>query len=187
MALNQADLVKVLLCSSTPLPTFGGGRTEDLENFIRNFDQKTAGWGEDFIKLRLPSCLTGPAQQWYLTDLTQLQRDGDWVDVKDLMRGEFDPEGARQRVLEQLGRMRFDPNRDEAGVFLRELKDLFVRVRPAITDEEVVFEAFRKLPAHVEREILRMANPGGVVTLNGLRDLMNRASRICTMEGTSRE
>lgn len=125
------------------IEAYSGGRWDDVEDWIRNFEDiaKVNNWNEDVKRIQLYSNLTGTAKELY--DTLPLNKKQTYEQVKNELKEAFKPYNVHQRY-----QMIFDKRQlpgEDVNAYAYAILNLFNRTNPGMTEVEKVIHFTRGL------------------------------------------
>lgn len=172
----DSRLIELLATSAwiTGLPVFKGERDEDIQEYIRAFEDQTVGLDDRMKIVGIRRSFFGSAREWLNENCHQELLGSDFGILKAKILERYARETTYLRNRLRLTQMRFDINGKET---LASFIDRFVALAKRLdikTDNEIITGILIALPMEVQSDLEYLEN---IKSIKVLKDLMKLAHR----------
>ena len=180
VASRDTQLIELLATSAwiTGLPVFRGERNEDVQDYIKTFEDQTAGLDDRLKTLGIRRSLSGSAREWLNVNAKEELTRNDYDALKKKILERYSGESAYLRNRQRLTAMRYDVNGRET---LASFVDRFVALARRLEikdDKEIVTGVLIALPVEVQGDLEYLENMKKLTTLSALMKLAQRYDGI---------
>lgn len=132
--------------TSTQLPTFSGGPTEDVHDFLKNFELSTITFSPQLKCMALQKSLTESARTWGKLNLKNLISTNDWKAIKKALIERFQGPNPEIRYLNKLAKLTYDPKKVTLTSFVERFAEYYRKAYQQARDIDVIRAIRLKLP-----------------------------------------
>lgn len=177
---RESQLIELWATSAwiTGLPIFRGEREEDIQEYIKNFEDQTCGLDDRLKILGIRRSFRGSAKEWLNENCSGELGSSNYSSLKQKIIDRYAGETAYIRNRKHLNQMRFDVNgRETLGSFVDRFVALARRLKMG-EDKEIVTGILIALPLEVQGDLEYLESLKNITTLEGLTKLAQRYDGI---------
>lgn len=189
VANRESQLLELLATSAwlTGLPLFRGERNEDIQEFIKNFEDQTVGFDDKIRVLGIRRSFVGAAREWLNENCQTYLSSNDYDQLKKKILDRFSPESADLRYRKRLTQMKFDADGKET---LASFIDRYVALAKRLgisSESEIVTGLLIAMPVEVQGDLEYLDNIGSIKTLASFKKIAQRYDSIVSKRSKSPE
>lgn len=173
-------LIELLATSSliAGLPTFRGERDEDIQEFMRTFEDQTLGFNDRIKVLAIRKSMIGAAREWLNENGIEETNSGNYVKLKQKILDRYSHETSYLKNRQKLGRMKFElSSRETLESFIDRFLALAKRIQ-LTNDKEIITSIVLALPAETQSDLEYLEAFSNIRSLDDLKRLARRYDSI---------
>jgi len=186
---RDSQLIELLATSAwiTGLPVFKGERDEDIQEYLKAFEDQTIGLDDRLKIIGVRRSFLGSAREWLNENCSQELSNGSYNALKRKILDRYAQETAYLRNRQRLMRMNFDVNGRET---LASFIDRFVSLAKRLdikTEREIITGILLALPVEVQGDLEYLDNLSAIKSLESLMKLAQRYDSIVSKRSSGSE
>lgn len=130
-------------------PEFSGRPKEDVNEFLKRYENITFALNEENKCLLLKKALVGSASIWAEDNINELIKAGNWIEVKRKLVDRFEIAEDQQRYQQKLASMHYDPNVTTLRSYIEEFAACFKKAHKGADDKSIIGNIAQNLPDDV--------------------------------------
>lgn len=177
---RDSQLIELLATGAwlTNLPTFKGEREDDIQEYIKTFEDQTIGLGDRVKIVGIRRSFQGSAREWLNENCSNELEGGIYTDLKKKILERYARETSYLRNRQRLTQMRFNENGKET---LASFIDRFVALAKRLDvkqDKEIITGILIALPSEVQGELEYLDTTSNIKKLEDLMKIAHRYDSI---------
>lgn len=155
-------------------PTFSGERSQDVVEWLDDYEQATSGLTEQTKRQILPSAFTKVARAWFKDELKPVIDQLDWEQIKDIILKRYRP-NQEDYYIEQLNNLKFkDDSTQELASFVDQRIHISRLAYPGLGEREIVRDTILAMSPKVRTYLNLMCDTAGLTKVKDLKTLVAR-------------
>lgn len=177
---NQNQLLELLATGAfvTNLPTFRGEKEDDIQEYLKLFEDQTVGLDNRVKIIGIRRSFVGSAREWLRENCESELDSSDYIGLKKKILERYARETGALRNRIKLIQMRYEPTgRETLASFIDRFVSLAKKV-DLIKDTEIIASILIALPLEVQGDLEYIENMSQVKSLSDLTKVAHRYDSI---------
>lgn len=179
---RESQLLELLATSAwlTGLPLFRGEKGEDIQEFIKGFEDQTTGFDDRIRVLGIRRSFVGAAREWLNENCQEELKSDDYDSLKKKIIERYSPESSDLRNRKRLTQMTFDVNGKET---LASFIDRYVALAKRLNiknESDIVNGLLIAMPVEVQGDLEYLDNLDSIKSVAKFMKLANRYDSIAS-------